>query len=525
MFRVEESMLKRLLAVIILSAVLLSACAPAPTAAAPVVVVVTGETPPVAATTPEPQVIFITATPDAQLTADANASTSAVSAPSTSTPIPEGITITEIEQLGFGRVKVHWVANGDFPSGFQVVFSSDHEDPTFQNDRHTYAQDPSARAAIISGDFDKIYYVRVCRYIGNDCDSYSTHGIFAVLPATATPTIYFITHTPTKKVYVSSGGGGGGGGGATTVPTSSFNAAGTPISSSNFIAITSMSDAQPGKAFMQWTATGEYPKGFKIVYSTTHQVPTYEADSFYAIADDDARTAYVDGTKGATYYYRVCRWTGSTCDIYSNVYKFTYAGTLIITATKTLTPTTDASTMTISNFTDTGVGQALIEWTITGTFPEGFRVLYSIPNNPPTMSDIVVPASAIARSATVYGIPGMPYYFRICKVVSGACTKYSAVQSYAFAPEMTLSFTDGVGLVTLNWTAPSVDPSDGYMVVRSDGSADIYEDGLDIADLGVVTTYDDASIGASGSTYNYIVCAIDGGDLSSCTDPETYTVP
>ena len=521
-------MLKRFLAVFILSAVvLLTACVPAPAPLEPVIVVVTGETPAVATTTPEPQIVFITATPDAQSGGNMNASTTAIAAPPTSTPIPEGITITEIEQLGLGRVKVHWVANGDFPSGFQVVFSSDHEDPTFQNDRHTYAQDPGARAAILSGDFDKIYYVRVCRYIGNDCDSYSTHGIFAVLPATATPTIYYITHTPTKKVYVSSGGGGGGGGGgATTVPTSSYNAAGTPISSSNVITITSMSDAQPGKAYIQWTATGDYPKGFKIVYSTTHQVPTYEADSFYAIADDDTRSAYVDGTKGATYYYRVCRWTGSTCDVYSNVYKFTYAGTLIITATKTVTSTPDTSTITISNFTDTGLGQGLLEWTVTGTFPSGFRVLYSIPNNPPTMSDIVVSApDAADRSATVYGVPGMPYYFRVCKVVSGACTKYSAVQTYAFAPEMTLSFTDGVGLVTLNWTAPSVDPSDGYMVVRSDGSADIYEEGMDIADLGLVTSYDDASIGASGSTYNYIVCAIDGGDLSSCTDPEMYTVP
>jgi hypothetical protein len=489
-----------------------------------VVVVVTGETPSSATVTPEPQVIYITATPDPQMTADVNASTTAIYAPPTSTPIPEGITITEIEQLGYGRVKVHWVANGDFPSGFQVVFSSDHEDPTFQNDHHTYAQDPGARAAIISGDYDKIYYVRVCRYMGNDCDSYSTHAIFAVLPPTPTPTIFYLTRTPTKKVYVSSGGGGGGG--ATTVPTSAYNAAGTPVSSSNIITITSMSDAQPGKAFMQWTATGEYPKGFKIVYSTTHQIPTYEADSFYAIADDDTRSAYVDGTKGATYYYRVCRWTGTTCDIYSNVYKFTFAGTLIITATKTLTPTTDASTMTISAFTDTVLGQGLLEWTITGVFPEGFRVLYSIPNNPPTMSDIVVSVpSGAARSTTVYGIPGMPYYFRVCKVVSGACTKYSAVRSFSFAPEMTLSFTDGVGLVTLNWTEPSVAPSDGYMVVRSDGSADIYEDGLDIADLGLVTTYDDATIGASGSSYKYIVCAIDGGDLASCTSPETYTVP
>ncbi len=515
-------MLKKFLAVFILSAViLLTACVPAPAPSEPVVVVVTGETPAAASSTPEPQVIYITATPDAQTGGDVNASTTAVAAPPTSTPIPEGITITEIEQLGLGRVKVHWVANGDFPSGFQVVFSSDHEDPTFANDRHVYAQDPGARAAILSGDFDKIYYVRVCRYIGNDCDSYSTHGIFAVLPPTATPTIFYLTRTPTKKVYVSSGGGG-----VTSVPTTSYNAAGTPVSSSNVITITSMSDAQAGKAYMQWTATGDYPKGFKIVYSTTHQIPTYEADSFYAIADDDTRSAYVDGVKGATYYYRVCRWTGSTCDIYSNVYKFTFAGTLIITATKTPTATTDASTMTITNFTDTRLGQGLLEWTVTGVFPEGFRVLYSMTNDPPTMSDNVVFApNAAARSEYVYGVPGMPYYFRLCKVVSGACTKYSAVRTYAFEPEMTLSFTDGVGLVTLNWTAPSTEPSDGYMVVRSDGSEDIYEEGVDIADLGVVTTYDDASIGATGSTYKYIVCAIDGGDLSSCTDPETYTVP
>jgi len=522
MFCVEESMLKKLFAIIILSAVLLSACVPAPTTAAPVVVVVTGETPSESMTTPEPQVIYITATPDAQLTANANASTVDVAAPPTSTPIPEGITITEIEQLGFGRVKVHWVANGDFPSGFQVVFSSDHEDPTFQNDHHTYAQDPGARAAIISGAFDKIYYVRVCRYIGNDCDSYSTHAIFALVPATATPTIYHITHTPTKRIWVVVGGGGG----STTVPTTSYNAAGTPISSSNVITITKMSDAQTGKAYMQWTATGEYTKGFKIVYSSTNQVPVYGTDSFYAIDDGSIRSAYVDGVTGGTYYYRVCRWTGSTCDIYSNVYKFTFAGTLIITVTKSPSATTDGSTMTISNFTDTGLGQGLLEWTASGVFPSGFRVLYSMTNNPPTISDIVVTASSSSdRSATVYGIPGVPYYFRVCKVLSGSCTIYSAVRTYSFAPEMTLSFTDGAGLVTLNWTAPSVEPANGFIILRANGSTDPIDASSIGTALGTDSSYDDATIGASGTVYTYRVCGLDGGDLTTCTDPETYTVP
>ncbi len=244
-----------------------------------------------------------------------------------------------------------------------MVWSSIHENPTYPDDTSAYASDPGARSALISGKAGTIYYVRVCRYNNGSCDQYSNVGIFALKTMTATPTKY-------------SGGSSSTGKTSTSTPAA-YNSKGTPISSTASINITKILETEPGKAHIYWTASGTFAKGFKIVYSKTDTTPTYGENSYYAIASGSVRDAYIDGATGTKYYYRICRYTGTTCDIYSNTYSFTYSGAKV-------TNTTDPAVLNITSIVPAAVGQATVTWTATGsTYPTGFKIVYSKTNSSP----------------------------------------------------------------------------------------------------------------------------------------------
>jgi hypothetical protein len=108
---------------------------------------------------------------------------------------------------------------------------------------------------------------------------------------------------------------------ATTVP-GAYNVGGTPIQSTSSIVITNIQASGDTKAQVTWTTT----KGFRIYYSTSFKNPFFDGYAWYGISDTTARSAYVDGKAGTTYYYRICQYNGSNCDFYSNSYTFTYPG-------------------------------------------------------------------------------------------------------------------------------------------------------------------------------------------------------
>jgi hypothetical protein len=481
---------------------------------------------------PESQVIVITATPDtaeggvvfssptSEGQQQAPSATSEVPVAATVTTGSTGITITGINDMGNGRAMVHWEAHGEFASGFQVVWSSTDDSPTYPEDTHSYYSDPAARAGMISGDYGKIYYVKVCRVINDTCDTYSNLGIVALFPPTITPTI---VHTPRTASSGSSG--------SANATFTSYNSAGTAVSASSVIMIVKMTKAGTDKAYIEWTSSGAADKGFKIVYSKTDTTPTVGENKYYSVGKDE-RYAYVDGVSGYTYYYRVCRSTSASgCDIYSATYKYTFDGATPTktpkssTTTPTPSKTPDGSTIAIDSFTDTTLGHATLAWTAIGDFTDGFKVLSSITNATPTMSDIVVIAGSGDSSATVIGIPGMTYYFRVCKYTSGGCTIYSSVKKYSFAAEITLTVVDNAGAASLTWTNTGTDPADGYKILRDDGTADpvLFTDGIGTTVVGDLS-YDDSTV-VSGSTYTYRVCGYDTTDLTSCSLPQTYTVP
>jgi len=154
----------------------------------------------------------------------------------------------------------------------------------------------------------------------------TTTPIYVVVTATGEPTLA-VTDTPTEIPATAT---------PTTVPTNTpvpatatpdaYDAQGNPMTSSSSIFITNMKMDSSGKAQITWTSTEDSPNGFSIFYSTSFKNPFYQGYPFYRIADGTVRSAYVDGTPGKTYYYRICRYNGNGCDYYSNSYEFTYPG-------------------------------------------------------------------------------------------------------------------------------------------------------------------------------------------------------
>lgn len=145
------------------------------------------------------------------------------------------------------------------------------------------------------------------------------------LPATSTPeiptatieiptaTLEPATNTPEPtKTYVPA------------IP-GAYNKEGYAIPSSSSMIITSIKETGSGQAQFFWTASGTFAKGFRIYYSDYIKLPTFGGEkSEYAITDGTTRSAYITGTPGTTYYYRICSYTGSGCDFYSNLFTYTF---------------------------------------------------------------------------------------------------------------------------------------------------------------------------------------------------------
>ena len=258
--------------------------------------------------TPEPQIVYVTATPNEPIVIVVTNTPE----PATATPqVVDSITITNLVDNGGGQATIGWNATGSFPSGFEIVWSDVNQIPTFLSDTSSYVTDSNARSAVINAQAGKIYFIRVCRYVDNSCDLYSNVAYFAMNNPTVTP--FTPTSTPNISYVWSTSS-------ITRTPTSTTTAA-TPS-----IFITSIRSAGNGAATIYWRAYGSFSDGFKILYSKDASQPTYGDYSLYSIDDGDTRSASVSGDFGTKYYFRICRYTGSSCDSYSNTYSYTFSG-------------------------------------------------------------------------------------------------------------------------------------------------------------------------------------------------------
>ena len=62
------------------------------------------------------------------------------------------------------------------------------------------------------------------------------------------------------------------------------------------LVITLIKGGTDGKAYFTWEDKSTSAKGYKILYSTSSQTPTYGVDSYFYIADPTVRSAYIDGS-------------------------------------------------------------------------------------------------------------------------------------------------------------------------------------------------------------------------------------
>ena len=440
----------------------------------------------------------------------------------TRTAAPGSITITSIIETAPGKAIVSWDAIGDFPAGYKVVWTDVQGLPTFPEDTNVYTSDPNARSAMISGTVGKIYYVRVCRYTGDKCDIYSTLGIFAYKMTALTPrptiTLRPIDATATKiaaqttlKPTTVSGGGGGG-------------------SSGSYIVILEMKGGEDGKPYMKWESGYKPSAGFKIVYSTTNKTPTYGSDPYFYVPGGGTTEAWVDATQGLTYYYRVCGWNGTKCEVYSPMFTYKVPGTPS-EPTPAFTATPDPATINLYPIDNGGLGAASATWAVSGTFPNGYKVLYSKTNPTPTLSDSYVYISNEAiHTAMIPDLqPGQLYYFRVCKYYGSACVVYSNVQTYTVPAATTeTDFTvimesHEFGLTEISWVIPLPVSTQGYKVLMTAGTGPVPDTAYvaHIADPATLSYIDSTS---GPGTFSYKICRWSGSWCLSYSNTITFDI-
>ena len=281
---------------------LLTGCA-APAASQSVLVVTATPEP----ATVTPVVVVVTATPDAsQPTAEVVTATLEPTATETAAA-EASIHITSVVDQGSGNIQVNWEASGDFPSGFQVVWSSTNQEPTYLTDNAAYVSDSAARTANFKGDLNTLYFVRVCRFANNACDVYSDQGYVAVFAPTA---------VPTQVVSGSSSSSGS----SSTTPKA------TATTMPPKITIYKIKSAGYGAAAIYWTARGNFDNGFYILYGLNSAGLQYGESSAFRVTDGTYRVFTVTGDYYKTYYFKICRYTGTSCDSDSNTYSYKFTG-------------------------------------------------------------------------------------------------------------------------------------------------------------------------------------------------------
>jgi len=246
-----------------------------------------------------PWVIYITATPGPTL-AVPSATPTAVE-PTATQIVPAAINITSVVDMGGGNVQVIWDAVGNFSTGFEVVWSATNQSPSFPTDSTNYVSDPNARSAVFQGDPGSVYFVRVCRYVNNTCDVYSN-------------TSYVLVYGPTLMPVV-----------PTAVPGNHLsNTSKTPVGP--YIYITYMKSAGAGAAVIYWRVYGTFNNGYLILYGNDPTQLVYGESRQISVPHGYYRVFTVTGYYNTTYYFRMCRYTGTNCDLASNVYAFTFTG-------------------------------------------------------------------------------------------------------------------------------------------------------------------------------------------------------
>ena len=227
------------------------------------------------------------------------------------------------------------------------------------------------------------------------------------------------------------------------------------------IVITGVVEKSQNTALVTWDVTGDFPSGFKIVWTDQQGIPTFPESNSISALSPTARSAIINVTPGTVYYLRVCRFLYDTCDIYSDLNIFAFlpptatidldplrtatAAAMKKTATAAAAASSGSSTSTgtaiatdsnlyITLIKDGVDGKAYMSWTDKVGSSLGYRIVYSKTASTPTYGSAYTYSinDSKIRSAYIYGDSNTKYYYRICRRTTTGCSAYSATYTFTY---------------------------------------------------------------------------------------------
>ncbi len=295
---------------------------------------------------------------------------------------------------------------------------------------------------------------------------------------------------------------------------------------------------EAGKVSMSWVPYA--PTGFnyyKVVRSTTNANPVYPDDGYIYFTSETNVSSYVDADPPAgKVYYRVCSIASP------NRYCSPVVAVTVTDATQ-VEMTSGAESLAPATLSLSGKsvdGAIILNWTLKGSAPYGFKVCKSTVNEKPTYpvikgdayQHLTDPEVRYLKDSIVKA--GLTYYYRVCQYDgNGACVSYSnsvsasvvtdgssanedkVVTSDAILAPANLNLSGTVGEATLDlrWSIEGSAPY-GFKIAKSsvhpvptypvmEGDEVIY-----VSDP-KARSYADSSVDG-GTTYYYRLCQYDG---------------
>ncbi|MFZ5376892.1 MAG: hypothetical protein ACOZAN_04490 [Patescibacteria group bacterium] len=171
-----------------------------------------------------------------------------------------------------------------------------------------------------------------------------------------------------------------------------------------------------------WTVNGiDSNLGFKLVKSTESN-PTYPGSDYKYLSEPSQRSYTWDIRDGKTYHFRVCRYIGEKCDVYSN--------DITVTAPSAATSENkNTSTGSVTSISLSGSGSS-VSWSANGRSEKGFKVVWSKNSDPtyPTRSGDKFHYYSDPNKSNdqLEAFDGAgKYYVRVCEYLGGRCGVYS----------------------------------------------------------------------------------------------------
>ena len=171
--------------------------------------------------------------------------------------------------------------------------------------------------------------------------------------------------------------------------------------------------------YLKWVVSGmDSNLGFKIVKSTESN-PVYPGNDYQYLETPSIREYTWKIKDGNTYHFRVCKYTGSGCSVYSND-----------VSVKTPTGEESGDSGSVSSISLKSEGGARVSWTLSGYSSKGFKVVWSknsspvYPNRDGDQYHYYSEASKRDDNVDAFSGSGK-YYVRVCEYLGGVCGVYS----------------------------------------------------------------------------------------------------